>query len=58
MRCIKQLAIKTNPFIYADIVVLVSEFVVVAILSEWWLVSTPADHCWHIPDLLLPLLVY
>ena len=27
-------------FIHADILVLVSEFVVVVILSEWWLVPT------------------
>ena len=37
---IKQLAIKTRFFIHADIVAMVSEFVVVAILSEWWLVPT------------------
>ena len=37
---IKQLTIKTRFFIHADIVALVSEFVVVAILSEWWLVPT------------------
>ena len=34
----------------ADILVLVSEVVVVAVLSEWWLVPTTADHCGHIPD--------
>ena len=38
-----------NIFIHADILVLVSEFVVVN-LSEWWLVSTTADHCGHIPE--------
>ena len=29
----------------ADILVLVSEFLVVVILSEWWSVLTTADHC-------------
>ena len=41
-----------------DILVLISEFVVVAILSEcmvailseWWSVPTTADHCGYIPD--------
>ena len=32
-----KVASKTKHFIYADILVLVSEFVVVVILSEWWL---------------------
>ena len=27
----------------------VSEFVVVIILSEWWLMPTTANHCGHIP---------
>ena len=34
---IKQLAIKTKHFIGVDILVRISEFVVVAILSDWWL---------------------
>ena len=46
---IKQLVIKTRLFIHADIVALVSKFVVVAILSEWWSVPTTADHCGYIP---------
>ena len=46
---IKQLTIKTKHFIGVDILVLISEFVVVAILSEWWSVLTAADHCGHIP---------
>ena len=49
MCCVKQLAIKIKLFIHVDIVVLVSEFVVVAILSEWWSVLTTANHCGHIP---------
>ena len=49
MCCIKQLTIKTKFFTHADIVVLVSKFVVVSILSEWWSVPTTADHCRHIP---------
>ena len=35
-------------FICADILVLVSGFVVVVILSQWWSVPTTADHCGHI----------
>ena len=31
------------------ILVLVSECVVVAILSEWWLGPTTANHCGHTP---------
>ena len=38
--CVKWLGI----FIHADILVLVSEFVVVVILSEWWSVPTTAGH--------------
>ena len=34
--------------IHADVLVLVSEFVVVVILSEWWSVPITADHCGHI----------
>ena len=41
---------KLNIFI---ILVLVSEFVVVAILAEWWLRPTTADHCGHIPGFFL-----
>ena len=37
-------------FIHADIF---SEFVVVVILSEWWLVLTTANQCGHIPDSVL-----
>ena len=40
-------------FIHADILVLVSEFVVVAILSEWWSGPITADHCGHIPGMIL-----
>ena len=43
--CIKWLA-RLSIFIHADILVLVSEFVVVVILSEWW--SHPCSlHCVH-----------
>ena len=34
------LQLRLSIFIYVDILVLVSVFVVVAILSEWWLVPT------------------
>ena len=37
--CVKWLA-RLSIFIHADILVLVSEFVVVVILSEWWSVPT------------------
>ena len=38
MCCVNQLVIETKHFhIHVDILVLVSEFVVVVILSEWWL---------------------
>ena len=37
--CVKWLA-KLSIFIYVDILVLVSELVVVVILSEWWSVMT------------------
>ena len=37
---IKAAGIKTKHFIGIDILVLISQFVVVAILSEWWLVPT------------------
>ena len=47
MLCVIWLA-KVSIFIHADILVLVSEFVVVVLLSEWWLFST-ANHCGHIP---------
>ena len=45
--CVKWLA-RLSIFIHADILVLVSEFVVVVFLSEWWSVPTTADHCGHI----------
>ena len=48
--CVKWLAI-LSIFIHADILVLVSEFLVVVILSEWWLGPTTADRCGHIPAL-------
>ena len=44
---IKQL-VRLSIFIHADIFVPVSEFVVVAVLSEWWLVPTTADQCGYI----------
>ena len=44
---VKELAIKTNCIF--GILVLASEFIVVATLSEWWSVSTTTDHCGHIP---------
>ena len=37
--CVKWLA-KLRIYIHVDLLVLVSEFVVVVILSEWWLVPT------------------
>ena len=37
-------------FIGVDILVLISEFVVVVILSEWWSVPTTANHCGYITD--------
>ena len=41
-----KVASKTKHFqSHADILVLVSEFLVVVILSEWWLVPTTANHC-------------
>ena len=36
-----KVASKTKHFIHTDILVLVSEFVVVVILSEWWFVLGP-----------------
>ena len=36
-------------FIGVDILVLISEFVVVAILSEWWSVPTTARPLWTHP---------
>ena len=44
MRYVNQLVIETKHY-HVDILVLVNEFVVVAIFSEWWLVLTTADHC-------------
>ena len=38
--CKVHVASKTKHFIHADILVLVSEFVVVVILSEWWSLPT------------------
>ena len=49
--CVKWLA-RLSISIHADILVLVSEFVVVVILSEWWSGLTTADHCGHIPAAL------
>ena len=46
---VKQLAIKTKHLIHVDFLVLVCEFVVVAILSEWWSLPSTTDHCGHIP---------
>ena len=48
MFCVKWLA-KLN------ILVLVSEFVVVVVLSEWWSRPTTADHCGHIPAYKTPI---
>ena len=48
--CVQWLA-RLSIFTHEDILVLVSEFVVVVILSEWWSVPTTADHCGHIPAL-------
>ena len=45
--CVKWLA-RLSIYIHADNLVLISEFVVVVILSEWWSVPTTADHCGHI----------
>ena len=48
---------RLNIFIDVDILVLVSEFVVVAILSEWWLVPITADLCGQIPRVFISLAV-
>ena len=53
MCCVKQLAVKTKHFIHADIIVLVGEFVVVAILSECWSVPTTANHRGNIPIVII-----
>ena len=45
--CVKWLA-RLSIFIHADILVLVSEFVVVVILSEWWSVPTTVGTTLHI----------
>ena len=46
-----KVASKTKHFqSHAGILVLVSEFLVVVILSEWWLVPTTANHCGHIHE--------
>ena len=45
-------------FIHADILVLVSELLVVVILSEWWSGPTTADRCWHIPGCMRITIVY
>ena len=44
-----KVASKTKHFIHADILVLVSELVVVVILSEWWSMLTTANRYRHIP---------
>ena len=47
---VKQLAIKTKYFIQLILfLILVSEFVVMAILSEWWSMPTTPNDCGHIP---------
>ena len=46
--CVKWLA-KLSIFIHADILVLVSEFVVVVILSEWWLFYLSGGRCRPLP---------
>ena len=48
--CVEWLA-RLSIYIHADNLVLVSEFVVVVILSEWWSVPTTANHCGHIPGM-------
>ena len=51
--CVKWLA-RLNIFIHADILVVVSEFVVVVILSEWWSMPTTVGtslHCYIIHKL-------
>ena len=42
--CIKWL-VRLSIFIYADILVLISEFVVVVIISEWWLFYLSGGRC-------------
>ena len=44
-------------FTQADILTLVSEFVVI-FLSEWWSVPTTADHCGNIPVNVDKLKIY
>ena len=46
--CVKWLA-RLSIFIHADIVVLVSKFVVVVILSEWWLFYLSGGRCRPLP---------
>ena len=53
--CVKWLT-RLSIFVHADILVLVSEFVVVVILSEWWSLPTTADHCGHIPGYCIKFL--
>ena len=42
--------LRLSIFIHVDNLALINDFVVVAILSEWWSVLTIADHCGHIPE--------
>ena len=53
-----KVASKTKHFILADILVLVSEFLVVVISSEWWSGPTTADRCGHIPVSLIHLFLH
>ena len=45
-------------FIHADILVQVSEFVVVVILSEWWLFYLSGGQCRPLPTTVGTSLVY
>ena len=49
----KDWQLRLSIFIGVDILIMISEFVVVAILSEWWLVQYNADHRGHIPDFII-----
>ena len=55
--CVKWLA-RLSIFIHADIVVLVSEFVVVVILSEWWLFYLSGGWCRPLPTTVGTSLVH
>ena len=50
--------LKLTIFIHGDILILVSEFLVVVILSEWWPVLITADRCRDIPGVCVCVCVF